>query len=70
MLTLRLYPGHTAASRAKRAANALVLSGALTLVKTDDILKRALKQWKDPQLMLGDYLYWQGSMVGNYLIKS
>ena len=52
---------HTAASTAKAAANALALGNVFAHVETDIEFKRALCQWEESQLKLGNYLYYQGS---------
>ena len=57
---------HTAASTSKAAANTLALVAALEMYPDD--VDRALERWEPQQLMLGHYLYEQGSRTGDYLM--
>lgn len=57
---------HTAASTSKAAANALALAEALEAYLED--IDQALAHWEPQQLVLGNYLYQQGSRAGDFLL--
>ena len=57
---------HTAASTSKAAANALALAEALEMFPGD--VDAALERWQPQQIMLGHYLYEQGSRAGDSLL--
>ncbi len=57
---------HTAASTSKAAHNALALSEAL--LRWPDDIDTALNQWEPGQIILGNRLYRQGVLAGNYLL--